>query len=234
MQVAVVIPVHNEADRIGDVLSSLKRVHEGHVLVVDDGSRDGTAETLRSHPWVEVRRHAVNLGYGSALMEGLRHAFREGHRHVVVLDGDGQHLPERVADLEAELAKGWDIVSGSRYLPSSPVLSEAPGARRSVNEAVTAEVNAGTGWGLTDAFCGFKAYDLASVAWLDVREPGYAMPLEFWARAYQAGLAVTEVPVERIYLDDDRSFGGSLDDDEVRLAYYRSVWRRALDTRVPA
>ena len=234
MNPAVVIPVHNEADRIGEVLDQVDLVHDGHVLVVDDGSSDGTAETLRKHPWVEVRRHAVNLGYGRALMDGLRHVFRDGHRYVVVLDGDGQHLPERIPGVAKVLAEGWDIVSGSRYLPASPVLSEAPGARRAVNRLVTAELNAVAGWHLTDAFCGFKGYDLASVASLDVREEGYAMPLEFWARAHQAGLSITEVPVDRVYLDDERSFGGALDDDDFRLAHYRSVFRRAMAARVPA
>jgi hypothetical protein len=54
------------------------------------------------------------------------------------------------------------------------------------------------------------------------------MPLEFWARAYRAGLTVCEMPVERIYFDHDRSFGEHLDDPDARLAYYVSVWNRAL------
>jgi hypothetical protein len=61
-----------------------------------------------------------------------------------------------------------------------------------------------------------------------VDEPGYAMPLEFWARAWRAGVTVCEMPVERIYNESDRSFGQDLDDPARRFAYYMDVWERAL------
>ena len=63
---------------------------------------------------------------------------------------------------------------------------------------------------------------------IKLREPGYAMPLELWAKAWRRGLKVREIPVERIYCDQDRSFGPALDDAEHRLAYYMDVWNRAL------
>jgi len=66
-----------------------------------------------------------------------------------------------------------------------------------------------------------------------IDEPGYAMPLEFWARAWREGLTVCEMPVERIYFDHDRSFGEHLDDPELRFAYYMSVWDRALREDAP-
>jgi dolichol-phosphate mannosyltransferase len=102
-----------------------------------------------------------------------------------------------------------------------------------VNEQVTALINATTGWSLTDAFCGFKAYTADSLRRVTIDEPGYAMPLEFWARAWRAGLTVCEMPVERIYFDHDRSFGEHLDDPELRLEYYLKVWRQALDGAAP-
>ncbi len=86
-----------------------------------------------------------------------------------------------------------------------------------------------TGWGLTDAFCGFKAYRVAALDGIRLAEPGYAMPLELWARAYAAGLDVREMPVERIYHDADRSFGEMLDDPERRFGYYMDVWKRTLE-----
>jgi dolichol-phosphate mannosyltransferase len=80
---------------------------------------------------------------------------------------------------------------------------------------------------LTDAFCGFKAYRVESLQKLDLTEQGYAMPLELWVQAAHAGLKIVEVAVPLIYLDEKRSFGGSLDDAERRLAHYREVIGRA-------
>ncbi|MDZ4179899.1 MAG: glycosyltransferase family 2 protein, partial [Coriobacteriia bacterium] len=85
-----------------------------------------------------------------------------------------------------------------------------------------------TGWEITDAFCGFKAYRLAALDGMPLCEPGYALPLELWAKAYLKGLAVRELPVERIYFDHDRTFGHELDDPEKRYAYYMKVWNQAL------
>jgi len=145
------------------------------------------------------------------------------------MDCDGQHEPAHIPEFLDALAQGGDVISGSRYLPSSRSVGRAPAQRREVNDRVTAEVNRVTGWGITDAFCGFKAYRIGALARITLSEPGYAMPLEFWAKAFRVGLSIREIPVERIYCDYDRSFGEDLDDPARRLAYYLSVWRRALE-----
>jgi dolichol-phosphate mannosyltransferase len=85
---------------------------------------------------------------------------------------------------------------------------------------VTEEVNAITGFGLTDAFCGFKAYSVKALKLLELRESGYSMPLQLWIQARFFGLRVVERAVSRIYDDPTRRFGGGLDDPDTRLAYY--------------
>lgn len=226
---AVLIPVYNEAATVNDVLDAVKREFEGAVIVVDDGSTDGTRDALKAREDIVLLEHGRNEGYGRALADGFALARVRGVRRLVTMDCDGQHEPARIPTLLAALdATGAHIVSGSRYLPGSPVAGAAPAQRRKVNARVTFEINAVTGWGITDAFCGFKAYCMDSLARLDLREPGYAMPVELWARAYRAGLRVTEAAVERIYFDNDRSFGEDLDDPEKRFAYYMRVWHDAL------
>jgi dolichol-phosphate mannosyltransferase len=81
---------------------------------------------------------------------------------------------------------------------------------------------------LTDAFCGFKAYWVPALSKLDITEPGYAMPLELWVQAAHRNLRVVELPVPLIYLEEARSFGGSLDNAETRLEYYRQVVDRSV------
>lgn len=226
---ALVLPVYNEVATVSCVLDAVRAVYGGPMWVVDDGSTDGTAEAIRSRSDVEIIRHEQNLGYGRSLIDGFGAAMLAGAEAIVTMDCDGQHEPGHIVQFCETLATcGTDIVSGSRYLPASGVAGEAPKDRQAVNRRVTDIVNAVTGWSLTDSFCGFKAYRADALLRAPIDEPGYAMPLEFWARAWHAGLTVCEMPVERIYNDHDRSFGQDLDDAERRFAYYMSVWERAL------
>jgi glycosyltransferase involved in cell wall biosynthesis len=219
------LPVYNEAAHVGGVLDEVLR-HASDVLVVDDGSTDGTAELLAARRDVRVVSHARNAGYGAALATAFRETLAGPWDGLVTIDCDGQHQPRLIPEFVAAAAQA-DIVSGSRYLRQFPGDSRPPAARRRINMEVTAELNARLGLGLTDAFCGFKAYSRRALEALHVTETGYAMPLEVWVQAAAAGLRIVELPVPLVYLDLARSFGGALDDAATRLAYYRGVLDRA-------
>ena len=223
------LPVFNEARHVSAVLDEVLR-HTSDVLVVDDGSTDGTSELLAARVAdrgdVRVVRHAANAGYGAALATAFRETLAGGWAGLVTIDCDGQHQPRLIPEFIAAAGRA-DIVSGSRYLRKFPGDSEPPLARRRINEAITAEINGRLGLAISDAFCGFKVYSRRALAALHVTEPGYAMPLEVWVQAAAAGLRIVELPVPLLYLDLARSFGGALDDAMTRLAYYRGVLDRA-------
>jgi dolichol-phosphate mannosyltransferase len=219
------LPVYNEARYVDDVLDEVRRYSE-HVLVVDDGSTDGTSERLARRSDVRVVRHHQNRGYGAALATAFDVAVRDGYDVVVTIDCDGQHEPQRIPRFVAASA-GADIVSGSRYLKQYPGDSQPPAQRLWVNQLVTSELNRLLGYNLTDAFCGFKAYRTSGLKHLKLTESGYGMPLELWVQAAHAGLEVIELPVPLIYLDAKRSFGGVLDDAATRLEYYHLVLDRS-------
>lgn len=222
------LPVFNEVSHVDRVLDEVRRYCDD-VLVVDDGSTDGTAERLAARSDIQVVSHEKNQGYGMALRTAFEYAAKEQYDVVVTIDCDGQHEPKRIPRLvKSCLDSGADIVSGSRYLETFSGDSPPPVDRRDVNLQVTAEINNRLGTKLTDAFCGFKAYRVASISKLALTEPGYAMPLQLWVQAVRAGLEIREEPVPLIYLDEKRSFGGTLDDPAARLAYYRRVLDREM------
>jgi len=217
------LPVYNEADNVNRVLDEVHR-YSADVLVVDDGSTDGTSELLEKRPDFEVVTHEHNQGYGAALRTAFQYAIDGGYEVLVTIDCDGQHEPQRIPQfVEACRQRDADIVSGSRYLQKFEGDSAPPEDRRRINRQVTGELNERLGLELTDAFCGFKAYRTAALQRLCLTEPGYAMPLQLWVQAVAQRLSIVELPVPLIYLDAKRSFGGALDDAH---QHYREVLQR--------
>lgn len=230
------LPVYNEASHVNPVLDEVIR-YAGDVLVVDDGSTDGTAELLAKRDDLDCIRHPKNRGYGAALKSAFDYAIRFRYDVLVTIDCDGQHEPQRIGQLVAA-CRDADIVSGSRYLTigrgQGDTPQQAPAERRQINVQITRELNQRLGLSLTDAFCGFKAYGVAALAELTITEPGYGMPLELWVQAAHHRLRIVEVPVPLIYLEEKRSFGGSLDDGRQRLEYYHRVLDCAIARVTPA
>lgn len=220
------LPVYNERNHVAAVLAQVRR-YSTDVLVVDDGSRDGTAEVLETIEGICVLRHRRNRGYGAALKTAFDFAIDHAYDVLVTLDCDGQHEPQRIPEF-VSACEGWDLVSGSRYLGDPQAASAAPPERRRINEEITQLLNERLGLNLTDAFCGFKAYRVEALRGLHLTEPGYGMPLELWVQAVRLGWRIRELAVPLIYLEEERSFGGALDNAEVRRRYYYDVFERSL------
>ncbi|WP_169980614.1 glycosyltransferase family 2 protein [Tautonia rosea] len=227
MRLLTAIPVYNEEAHLEPVLAEVLRHAPGQVLVVDDGSTDGTPERLARFPEVQVIRHERNQGYGAGLRSAFEATLAGGYDGLVTLDCDGQHEPALIPEIARHLDEA-DLVSGSRYLKIFDPSQVPPEQRRKINVEVTRWLNECLGFELTDAFCGFKAYRASALRQFRITDDGYAMPLQVWVQAAKHGMTVVEVPVPLIYLDESRAFGGALDDAEYRLNHYRSVFQEAL------
>ena len=228
-RVLTALPVYNEDRHLAEVLDEVRK-HAREILVVDDGSTDATQELLSRERGIYVLRHEQNQGYGSALRSAFQYALAGQYDVLVTIDCDGQHEPKLIPELAAavfdQADRPADIVSGSRYLKQFPGASVPPVERRRINMQVTEWLNERFQLGLTDSFCGFKAYRVDALPPLRITELGYAMPLQLWVQAAALQWKVVEFPVPLVYLDEERSFGGSLDQAERRLAYYREVLDR--------
>jgi dolichol-phosphate mannosyltransferase len=221
------LPVYNEHSHVNPVLDEVVR-YAGNVLVVDDGSTDGTRELLAARNDIRTIRHETNRGYGAALKTAFEYAVQNQYEVLVTIDCDGQHTPQRICSLVAA-CKEADFASGSRYLCTKEVARQAPAERRQINTELTRELNERLGLSITDSFCGFKAYRVPALAKFAITELGYGMPIEVWVQAAYHRMRIVEVSVPLIYLDETRSFGGSLDDGRKRMEYYHRVLDRAID-----
>ncbi len=242
-RILLAIPVYNEERYVSRVLSEVRhfvgpcrkagetsdaprRVQS--VLVVDDGSTDGTPMELAKHR-VEVIRHAENRGYGRSMQDMLRWASFDRFDWLVTMDCDEQHEPASIpAFIEAIERDDADVISGSRYLRPAPGDDLPPTDRRLINATITEDIRARLGLHLTDSFCGFKAYRVAACERLALTVDGYDFPMQFWPQAVAHRLRVTEIPIRLIYNDPNRSFGGPLNDPSERLRVYRQTMHREI------
>ena len=228
MRLLIAIPVHNE-QKYADLVLDKVRAFGHDVLVVDDGSTDATPTILARRSGVKVIRHAANLGYGQSLIDAFQFADEQGYDWVITMDCDEQHEPERIPDFIAAIETDrWDIISGSRYLQPRGDDDLPPGERRNINATITGVMNELFGFGITDAFCGYKAHRVCAMRRLRLSEAGYAFPMQLWPQVWSAELRLTEIPVRLIYNDPTRHFGGQLDDAGNRLRHYMDVLREEL------
>lgn len=233
LRLIIAIPVFNECRTVAGVLDRVK-AYCSDILVVDDGSTDGTCQILAQRRDVQMIHHSTNQGYGCSLIDAFNYAYSHGYDWVITMDCDEQHEPESIPAFIKEInTDRWDLVSGSRYLKPGQGDDMPPVDRRAINVEMTDLVNTMFGLHITDAFCGFKAHRLSQTLRMRLDEPGYAFPIQLWPRVAKYGLRMTEVPVRLIYNDPTRHFGGKLDDADYRMKHYLGVlqaeWEKICD-----
>ncbi len=186
--VSVVIPAYNEADVIGGVVGALNAAARWHeVIVVDDGSRDGTGAAAASAGAIVVA-HPYNKGNGAAVKSGIRRATGE---FVLILDGDGQHRPEDARRLVSRLGE-YDLVIGARA-----ATTQASPARRVGNAALNQLATYLTGRQIPDLTSGFRAARRACLReFIHLLPNGFSTPTTTTLAFLKAGYNVAFEPVE--------------------------------------
>jgi dolichol-phosphate mannosyltransferase len=229
VRILVVTPTYNEAENVRQhVEAVLARPARPDVLIVDDGSPDGTADLVRAlaeeHPGrVELLERSGKLGLGTAYVAGFRWALAQDRFDVIVqMDVDGSHDPRAIDDLLAAIAEA-DLVLGSRYVPGGAV-ANWPWSRRTVSWVGNLYARTVLRTKTRDLTGGFKAWRTELLARLDVDSfaaNGYGYQIETTYRALQAGARLVEVPITF----RDRELGESKMNTGIAVEAVSAVWR---------
>ena len=196
-RVFVVIAAYEEGEKIGEVVESVRRVYPD-VVVVDDGSKDGTMGAARG-AGAHVLRHGLNRGQGAALQTGITYALRRGATHIVTFDADGQH---QTSDIEAMLAPirecACEVTLGSRFLGEAV---DMPLGRRLVLRLAIWFGAAFSGVVLTDAHNGFRAFSREAAQRIEITLDRMAHASEIIDQIKEHRLSYQEVPVRIVYTE---------------------------------
>lgn len=192
-QTLIVMPAYNESQSVGRVVSETRAIlPDITVLVVDDGSTDGTADAARAAGAL-VATLPFNLGVGGAMRVGFRYAAQHGYRAVVQIDADGQHDPATVTGLLDRL-EDYDIVIGARFAGEGAYVMRGP--RRWASKVLAWSISRTAHTPLSDTTSGFRASGPRAIALFQRDYPAEYLgdTIESLVLACRAGLTVTQVP----------------------------------------
>ena len=198
----VIVPTYNERENIAEVARRLFEAASGRVglLVVDDGSPDGTAEIVKQIATGPDEVHLIERpgkqGLGSAYRTGFEWALERGYDAVVEMDADLSHDPADVPRL-LDALENADLVIGSRYVPGGGTRNWGV-LRRLLSRFGNAYSRAWLGYGVRDSTAGFRAYRTEWLRELDLStaaSEGYAFQVEMTFRTYRAGKRIVEIPI---------------------------------------
>ena len=204
MPALVVIPTYQEAENVADVLARVRTsVPEAHILVVDDGSPDGTADLAQAKAdelgQIDVLRRAAKSGLGPSYRAGFAWGLERGHDVLIEMDADLSHDPAVLPQLiEAVTTGGADLAIGSRYIPGGSVPGW-PAHRRLLSQWGNRYVGVMLRMPVRDATAGFRAYRasiLEAIGLDQVRADGYGFQIEMAYEVSKAGGTIVEIPIE--------------------------------------
>jgi glycosyltransferase involved in cell wall biosynthesis len=228
MRTLVVVPTHNEADNIADVLAGLgNHVPDADILVIDDASTDATREIVRERSATNAHLRVVERDEKRGLGDAYVHAFRIGladdYDAIVQIDADRSHDPSVVPIMLDLLRHDIDVVIGSRYIPGGAVVGWAR-RRTWLSRWGNRYAAIALGLAINDATAGYRAYRTDALRRIDldaVRAEGYGFQIEMTYRAVANGCSIVEVPITF----RDRVAGASkMSGNIVREAFLLVTW----------
>ena len=194
-RIAIIIPAYNEELTIGSVVLDARK-YSNKVIVINDGSKDRTAEVARM-AGAQVIDMERNSGKAAAIMRGFKAVKNKGFSAVVMMDGDGQHLASDITKLLPPILLGEaDLVIGSRFLYKK---NQIPKYRQIGQKILNRMTNAGTSSKVSDTQSGFRALSNRAISSMDFQTSGYAVEQDMIVHFAEKGLRMVEVPISVRY-----------------------------------
>lgn len=224
----VIIPTYDEKDNIERMIAAvLAQDPSIDMLVVDDGSPDGTGDIVDAiaveNPRVHAIHRAAKLGLGTAYVAGFRWALERDYQFIFEMDADFSHSPDAIP-LFLSAIQNADLVIGSRYLDGQVNVVNWPMSRLFLSYSANIYARRVTGLPVFDATGGFKCFRrrvLEAIDLGDIRSNGYAFQIEMTFRAWKKGFRIVEIPIVFV----DRSHGASKMSKRIVREAVWMVWR---------
>ena len=199
MKIGIVIPVYNHSKTLRDVVIRALEVHDA-VMVVDDGSTDGSIDTLAGLD-VHIVQHGSNRGKGAAILTAAKACRQLGMTHIATIDADGQHDPVEIRSFIPKVhSEPFSVIVGKRDLKTRDV----PGLTKFGRHFSNFWFRLQTGQALGDTQSGFRVYPLVVLENLRLREKRFAFEVEILVKAAWAGVKLQEVDINVFYPTADK------------------------------
>ena len=193
--VYIIVPLYNEANIIRDTVGKLLEQYK-NIVVIDDGSTDGSADTIADTGAI-ILRHAVNLGQGAAIQTGMNFTLSKSPQYVVTFDADGQHQVEDIERLLSALKDGcYDVALGSRFLGKAVNI---PFTRKLMIKFAVLINRYVNGYRFTDTHNGLRAFTLAAAGKIHITQNRMAHASQILKQIYDQQIKYTEVPITVSY-----------------------------------
>jgi len=223
-RVLIVVPTYNERENISALIGAIfDHLAPAHVLVVDDGSPDGTGELVDSMSEQDDRVHVIHrpekLGLGTAYVEGFRYGLARDYAYLFEMDADFSHDPRYLPVMLERAVAGADLVLGSRYVAGGGTVNW-DWSRKLLSRSGSAYARGILGVKVRDLTGGFKCFRRQVLQTIDlsrVRSEGYSFQIEMTYRTIREGFVVQEVPISFV----DRRVGHS---KMSRTIFLEAVW----------
>ncbi len=214
----VIVPCKNLEHHVGNVVRAIGALGLGlDVLVVDDGSSDGTTQAGRE-AGAEVVAHSENMGKGAALKTGFDYALEHDYEAVITIDGDEQHDAATIPSFIEALESGrWDVVVGSRMSE----VKDMPGIRIWTNQTTSRVISKLARQGIPDSQSGYRIIRTTVLKGMELITKRYDTESEILIRAGRRGFRIGSIPIESIYTDGISHINPVID----TLRFLRLVWR---------
>jgi len=216
LKICILIPAHNEEKEIGRLVREV-RAKGLDVLVVDDGSKDGTAAIARAQG-AEVLKNDPRRGKGFSLKRGFDHAVGKGYDGVITMDGDGQHDTDDLARfLAAAQTTPRGVVNGTRMRDAGAM----PLVRRLTNRFMSWMISAISGQRIEDSQCGYRYVSCDLLRQITLTSNDFEIETEVLLKSCKAGCSVISIPIKTIYRDEKSKINPVKD----TCRFFAYLWR---------